>query len=240
MFSACSLVLAGCATPGLLHLYSLANSESDTIADTAPANAADTPSFVQPDETVVGFAYDPFTDHFFLRLAPGDAIRVVDRPARAIKREFTIPQLKAAGPGDLAIRPRDGHVFAAMPGAAKLAEFTRYGEFLREVTLERAAAGGDPNGIAYDSVQNRLLVHRGPTRVVAAHATDGRFIATLTLDRDVAPGALAFDSERSELYIALPGGAALGIFGEDGKLRREVPLRASCFDLGPRSFLRMF
>src|SRR5476649_2756664 len=81
---------AGCATPGALHVYSLASAAHETVHDTGPEGATDVPSFIAPDEILTGLAYDPFTDHFFLRLAPGNHFRVVDRPARTIKREFKV------------------------------------------------------------------------------------------------------------------------------------------------------
>src|ERR1700690_1398515 len=83
---------AGCATPGALHVYSLASTAHETVRDTGPEGAVDMPSFVAPNEILMGLAYDPFTDHFFLRLAPGNHFRVVDRPARAIKREFNVAE----------------------------------------------------------------------------------------------------------------------------------------------------
>ena len=43
-----------------------------------------------------------------------------------------------------------------------------------------------------------------------------------------------------QIYETLREQVIAGVFGEDGKLRREIPLRAPFFDLGPRSFLRMF
>ena len=82
-----------------------------------------------------------------------------DRPARRIKREFTLEKIPADGGGDLAIRPRDGHVFALLPGRAALAEFTRYGEFLRMIELEGMSA--PPLGLAYDMRDDRLLLLLG-------------------------------------------------------------------------------
>ena len=230
---------AGCATPGPLHVYSLPANDAANVADSEPG-AGETPStFLAPGETVTGFAYDPFTDHFFLRLAPGDAIRVVDRPARAIKREFKVSQLLATGGGDLAIRPRDGHVFAILPGDLSLAEFSRYGEFVGQVSLGRMA--GLPRGVAYDSARDRLLVLAGeaPARIFVQR-TNGRLDSVIALDRAATGDWLAFDSEQREFYVPLGGGAAVGVFGEDGKLRRQLPLQARALDVGPRSFLRMF
>src|SRR5471032_2047214 len=123
----CALALGGggCATPGPLHVYSLASPTAPDIADRGPEPALDVPSFLAAGETVTGFAYDPFTDHFFLRLAPGNRIRVVDRPARAVKREFVVSGLPATGGGDLAVRPRDGHIFLVHPTEPMVIELTR-------------------------------------------------------------------------------------------------------------------
>jgi hypothetical protein len=233
------LVLGGCATPGPLHLYSLATATADHIADAGAERAQDTPSFLREDDTVIGFAYDPFTDHFFLRLAPGDAIRVVDRPARAIKREFKLAELKTAGLGELAIRPRDGHVFAALPSGATLGEFTRYGEFVRTIAVERLAR--PIRGVAFDMERyHLLLVAEGATREVSVHAPDGRFVSVLTLDRAIAPAGLAYDSDKRELYAPLADTREIGVFGADGKLARTLPTAVPFFDVGPRSFIRMF
>jgi hypothetical protein len=232
------LTLAGCSTPGPLHVYSFAASAPTTIADFGAENVAPTPSFLKPGDTVTGFAYDPFTDHFFLRLAPGDTIRVVDRPARAIKREFKLAQLLTTGGGDLAIRPRDGHVFAVMPGDAALVEFTRYGEFVGKITLEKLR--GAPSGVAFDSANNRLLILvAGSPAVISVHSPDGRQLSSVAVDR-AATGWLAFDSERREIYAPLTDNQQIGVFGEDGKFRGLRPIVATFLDLGPRSFLRMF
>ena len=69
------LLLAGCATPGPLHRYSTSADSPAEIHDAgSDGTTASVPSFLAVGEHLVGFAYDPFTDHFFLRLAPGDLI----------------------------------------------------------------------------------------------------------------------------------------------------------------------
>ncbi len=239
LFALATLAFSGCATPGLLHVYSLPEPAAPTIADAGPENAADTPSFVAADESVVGFAYDPFTDHFFLRLAPGDAIRVVDRPARAIKREYKVAALLAPQGGDLAIRPRDGHVFAVMPGETSLVEFSRYGDFIGRVPLENTSA--PIHSVAFDSANNRLVIFAGdaPTQI-SFHTPEGRRLSVLTADRPLAPGCLAFDADKQELYAPLANRSALGVFSTAGKLLREISAPPPFFDVGPRSFLRLF
>jgi len=228
------LLLAGCATPGPLHVYSLPQAGGSEIRDDGPSPANAVPSFLAPDQAVTGFAYDPFTDHFFLRLAPGNRIRVVDRPARAVKREFTVEELPAGG-GDLAVRPRDGHLFFTLSHEAALIETTRFGEFVRRIVLPRASTG-----VAFDSARNRLFSLGADQVAVTVLGQDAAVITTIVLARQVVPGALGYDSEHRELYAPLAGADVVGVFGEDGRLRRTLPLGAVLLDVGPRSFLRMF
>src|SRR5215203_4359571 len=79
------LLASGCATPGPLHIYSVESTQPTMVNDVAGEARATLPSFLADGERLDGFAYDPFTDHFFLRVGPGNLIRVVDRPARAVK-----------------------------------------------------------------------------------------------------------------------------------------------------------
>jgi len=230
------LLGGGCATPGPLHVYSLASPTAETIADSGPAPAADVSSFLAPGETVTGFAYDPFTDHFFLRLAPGDRIRVVDRPARAIKREFTAERTPTTGGGDLAVRPRDGHLFLTHPTEPTLIELNRFGKFVRMLSL--AGLTGPAAGVAFDTARDRLLLLASSR--VTVHDLDGKLLATIPLDRPVAPCALGFDSDQRELYAPLADRSAVGVFGEDGHWRRSLLLTTGLVDVGPRSYLRMF
>lgn len=245
------LLLAGCATPGPLHVYSTSSESPATIQDAGhDGTKVSVPSFLTAGESLVGFAYDPFTDHFFLRLAPGDRFRVVDRPARAVKREFTVPSLALAATarnGDLAIRPADGHVFATHPTQPAVIEFNRFGEHIRTLTL--ATLNAPPGALAFDTARDRLLaLSGGDLARVTVHDLSGQRLASFALDRDVALTALAYDSDRREFYTLLTREPALGIFNEQGHLLRTLPLSgpaspassAQFFDVGPRSFLRLF
>jgi hypothetical protein len=239
VLNALALLGGGCATPGALHIYSLPSAAHESVHDTGPEGAVDVPSFLAADETLTALAYDPFTDHFFLRLAPGNRIRVVDRPARAIKREFKLAALPATGGGDLAIRPRDGHVFALVPTEAAIVEFTRYGEFVRRFALAGLAARAA--GLAYDQARDQLFVLGGRApAVITTHALDGRQLASVALDQPITPSTLAYDADKKEFYAPLDRADRIGVFGEDGHLRRTLPERAIFVDVGPRSFLRMF
>lgn len=233
-------LLAGCATPGPLHVYTTQpRAPVGDIADHSAQGTASVPSFLAAEDALLGFAYDPFTDHFFLRLAPGNRIRVVDRPARAIKREFEVAGL---GPGgDLAIRPRDGHVFFLENGSARVTETTRLGDPVRTFILEGLNAAA---GIACDSVHNQLLVLHDDRRTVSRHTPDGKNVATLVLEESVGH-SLAFDSERQEIYaLRATSGVVPPVvrFDTDGKL---LPGSGSAgdgllLDVGPRSFVRVF
>src|SRR5687768_9732886 len=55
--------LAGCATPGPLHVYVLEDAGNRPIVDLSPSGPLEGSSFLKAGEKVNGFAYDPFTDH---------------------------------------------------------------------------------------------------------------------------------------------------------------------------------
>ena len=76
LLAAVTIGLAGCATPGPLHLYSLARSGAPTVVDVGPSTSAEVPSHLAAGESVAGLGYDSFTDHLFLRLPPGTRVAV--------------------------------------------------------------------------------------------------------------------------------------------------------------------
>lgn len=253
------LGLGGCATPGNLHVYSLAATDLTQVRNTAATEAGqaeerDAPSFLGED-TLTGFGYDPYTDHFFLRLAPGNQIRVVDRPDRSIKREFTVAEMPVTGGGDLAVKPRNGHIFLVHPTEPALIELTRLAGFVRVIRL--AEMSGPPTGVAYDAGRDVLLVLAGKAGTgaqaeagaqVVTYALEGRRLGTITLEREVA-GSLAFDAEMREFYAPLlptgtgasaTAGAGIGVFDETGKLKRTLRSEAAFVDVGQRSLIRMF
>lgn len=245
MLGGLAVLFSGCSTPGPLHVYSVTPG-ADTVRDIAvDANDATqpTPSFLNPGDVLTGFAYDPFTDHFFLRLAPGNHVRVVDRPARKIKREFDItdgPPGAAMGSGDLAVCPKDGHIFWVDPSAPGLIETTRLAKYIRQIALRgqmKPAAA-----VAFDAGADRLLVLEHDGRTIRVFTREGEPAGSITLEKQVEP-SLAFDSVRHEYYAPLAGTARdVGIFDQRGHLARTVPLAPGdpLIDVGPHSFLRVF
>lgn len=235
-------LLAGCATPGPNRGYYLNSEGSAHIvqfdpsgADTATSRQA---SHLRLLEAAFGFAYDPFTDHFFIRLNPGDRFLVVDRPDRSVKRRFQLTGVDLPpGLGDIAIRSRDRHLFIINPLSPELIETNLNGAHERTIPLDRPA-----EGVAYDQSGNRLLtLHDGK---VTVRDLEGRSLATVPLARAVKSGGLAFDSAAREYFALLDESAALGVFAEDGRLLRTLPMPAGrgllTFDVGPHSLLRLF
>ena len=230
---------AGCATRGPLHLYSLTPNGARPVRDTGDGRTAEGPSFLKAEDRVSGFAYDPFTDHFFLRLEPGNRIRVVDRPARAIKREFEITDASRGG-GDLAVRPRDGHLFLLGPQPGQIIETTRLGKCVGRFVLADTAR--PLVGLALDTVEDRLLALGADGQRVTVHDLRGAFVRELRLAQPAGP-SLAFDSDQREFHAPLrdrPG--EIGVFDDSGRLLRTIPVPATTalIDVGPRSFVRVF
>ncbi len=201
------------------------------------------PTYLSAANTLYGVAYDPFTDHLFLRVYPGNFIRVIDRPARKIKRSFTVAGLPD-GRGDLAIRSSDRHLFFTHPTLPAVVESTLFGQFVRTLTL--APLQGPPAGVAYDQKQDRLLIlTKGEPAQVFTYNLAGKPIGSVTLDRNVILSSLAYDSVAGEFYLRLKDESAIGVFNRQGQWQRSLPLQSAdpageFIDVGARSLLRMF
>jgi uncharacterized protein YjiK len=236
------LIAGGCSTPGPTHAY-LATSSAAPVIDVRPgAPDVEVPTFLFSLNELYGLAYDPFTDHLFLRVFPGDFIRVIDRPAGKIKRSFYVPGLPA-GPGDLAIRSRDRHLFFVHPALPAVVETTLYGKRIRTLTLD--ALSSPPAGLAYDQKNNVLYALQGGDRAhIDTYDLSGRRLSGVALDRDVRLTSLAYDSTAAEFYVPLLDEPAVGIFDHTGRLLRTLPSPAGrtddFVDVGPRSLIRMF
>ena len=238
-----ALALSGCATPGPNHTY-VASIAQNPVMDLHPDSpTVAVPTYLTAASTLYGIAYDPFTDHLFLRVSPGNFIRVIDRPARKIKRSFSVGGLPAGG-GDLAIRSSDRHLFFAHPTLPAVVESTLYGQFVRTLTLE--ALKGPPAGVAYDQKQDRLFIlPKGEPAQISTYDLTGKPIASITLNRSVSQTSLAYDSAAREFYLRLQEEPAIGVFNHQGYWLRSLPLPATdplgdFIDVGARSLIRMF
>ncbi len=237
------LGLSGCATPGPNHTY-VASRAENPVMDMQPINpAVAVPTYLRAVNTLYGIAYDPFTDHLFLRVYPGNFIRVIDRPARKIKRNFTVAGLPEGG-GDLAIRSSDRHLFFAHPTLPAIVESTLYGQFVETLILEPLIS--PPAGVAYDQKKNLLyILAKGEPAQVSTYDLKGKRLGCVTLDRNVIQQSLAYDSGAAEIYVRLSDEPAIGVFNLLGKWQRSIPLAMSdpsgaFIDVGPRSLFRLF
>ena len=237
------LVFTGCATPGPNHAYVASRAQNPVLDLRVGSPALAVPTFLSPANTLYGIAYDPFTDHLFLRIFPGNFIRVIDRPAGKIKRSFTVEGLPA-GSGDLAIRSSDRHLFFAHPVLPAVVESTLYGRFVR--TLALTDLPQPPAGVAYDQRRDELLIlSSGELAEVVTYDLAGKRLNAVTLDRKVSRRSLAYDSVADEFYCRLSEEAALGVFNRQGHWQRSIPLppadeRGEFIDVGARSLLRLF
>lgn len=240
--AAAALCGGGCATPGPTHVY-LAGRADAPIIDLLPGSAeSEIPAYLAAVNELYGMTYDPFTDHLFLRIFPGDFVRVIDRPARRIKRSFYVDTLPP-GRGDLAIRSRDRHLFFVHPSQPALIETNLNGRFVRTVTLENLQS--PPAGVAYDQKNNRLLVLQGGDLArVSTYDLSGKRLSGIGLDRNVRLSSLAYDSSAGELYVPLLDDPGIGIFDLEGRLLRTLPspdgTQRDYIDVGQRSLLRLF
>jgi hypothetical protein len=236
------VLCGGCSTPGPAHAY-LATSSAAPIIDVRPGEpGVEVPTFLSSDNELYGVTYDPFTDHLFLRVYPGDFVRVIDRPARKIKRSFYVLDLPS-GPGDLAIRSSDRHLFFVHPSLPAILETTLYGKAVRTITLEALQA--PPAGLAYDQKTNVLYVLQGGDLAhIGTYDLTGKRLSGVALDRNVRLTSLAYDSDAAEFYVPLLDEPAIGICDPAGHLLRTLPSPAGrtddFIDVGPRSLIRMF
>ncbi len=240
--SAVALGGGGCATAGPNHVYFTTGS-SPAVHDLGP-QGSDIARAVAAGEQVLGLAYDYNTDHLFLRIAPAQVIRVIERPSEKILREMPLPpELRTQQAADLAIRSSDRHLFAVHPDGRSVVELTLSGESVRRFDL--SALGAPIGGLAYDQKAGRLLVltAANPARI-GAIAPDGSVTYYVTLTAAVSPVSLGYDSDAQHYHVPLAGGRALGEFDARGALiathRLDGMGPITAVDAGPRSFIRVF
>lgn len=241
-----SLVFStGCSTPGPAHGYLYSPTLGNTVRDIDPQTGKELAvmsAFVEGGERVAGLAYDPFTDHLFLRIYPGNFVRVVDRPANTVKRVFRAPSLPLGG-HDLAIRSRDRHLFFSSGLEAALIETTLHGELRNHIPLTGLAA--PVWGVAHDAKTDELLVlaHEISDRV-HRFGTDGSARGEIPLETAVLGISLAYDVDKRTYFASLADGSAIGVFDAKGRLLRRLPRpsaeREMFIDIGARSLVRMF
>ena len=235
------VMLAGCATSGPNHVY-VATAGQPDIADLGP-NPKQLSAVLAPGESAVGLAYDFNTDHLFVRVAPAQVIRVIERPSGKILREMPLPaDLHTAAPADLAIRSSDRHLFALHPGGRAVVELSLFGEFIQEIALTGTDARS--TGLAYDQKNQQLLVLTSENSPrIGTVGSNGHVTYNVTLPGGVSAVSLGYDSEARHFLVPLADGRGVGEFDATGKLGATHPVDGqpvTAIDAGPRSFVRVF
>ena len=236
------LAFTGCSTPGVNHAYVATTGDAPILDLCEGAPAVEVPNFLFVANDIYGIAYDPFTDHLFIRTMPGNFVRVIDRPARNIKYDF-VAQGLPAGAGDLAIRSIDRDLFFGHPTKPMLVETTLRGKHVRDITLEGMTDA--PGGVAYDQKLDRFFIlSGGDLAKITSYTLDGKRQGAVSLDHNVQLHSLAFDSVAREFYVPLQDESAIGIFNLKGNLIRKLPVpstQSPCHvDVGARSLIRLF
>lgn len=237
------MLLTGCATRGPNHVY-LTTAASPEVHDLGPSSARIADA-VKSGEQALGLAYDFNTDHLFVRIAPAQVIRVIERPSGKILREMPLPEESHIhSPADLAIRSRDRHLFAIHPDGRSVMELTLFGETIRRIELTGLA--GPVSGLAYDQRGDRLLIlsAAGDRAQVGAVTPDGNVTYYVTLAAAVSAITLGYDSDAQHYFVPLADGVSLGEFDAAGNLVTTHPAAGAgpitAIDAGPRSLVRVF
>ncbi|MBI5381884.1 MAG: hypothetical protein HZA31_08290 [Opitutae bacterium] len=235
--------LAGCHSPGPGHVYAWTPAAPQSVLDLATdASAPSTalPGRVAPGEYVVGIAYDFNTDFLILRVEPYRRIRICKRGENRYVREWMLPA-ELALPADLAVRPRDRHLFAAHLLQPELWEFSLEGNFLRVLALTPQPPA-PLRGLAFDHTRDRFvaLLTTTPAQLIEI-APDGTWTTLAPLAAEVVAVTLGCNGETGEYYALLAGGG-IGVFDRRGALLRRLAGAdaTTALDAGPRSLVRVF
>jgi len=212
------VLAAGCLAPNRRSAPARGATGDEAAVRSLPSAVA------QNVNDVTGVAYDPGTDLLYLRLAPGNRVRVVDLSTARTVREFALNELPATGGGGLALRLRDHHLFIARSDLPVVVETTATGFYVRSFTLTGTHA--PMAGLAWDQQRELLLtLQGGDLSYVSFFDSDGHRLRGVSLDRNVQLGALAYDAATQDFYVPLAGTGAVGVFNPNGELIREIPSR---------------
>lgn len=202
--------------------------------DTGPLNDVADPG---GGSTIVGVAYRPETDLLYVRIAPGNRVRVVSHKTGRVIEDITAGGVPAGCGGvnpatdqvvadcGLAIDAFGKRLFLDHPNGNPIFVTDLAGKALGKITLRNP--GGSIGGLGFDESTQHLYVLYIPTHTVAEVDLQGVEIRRFKPDRPIQPESLDYDSDRAELLIPLVNGTHLGIFDRDGKLLRQWPLARS-------------
>lgn len=259
---AAAALLAGCHTqgPGRVYVWMQSSPSEVLDLDSREGTPVSVPGQIAAEARVVGMAYDYNTDFIALRLEPGSRIRLFKRGENRFVREWHLPPggaVASRGSADLAFRPSDRHLFAAIPGSAHLLEYSVEGELLRRLELSPAPAF-PLGGIAYDHVGRRLLAvltlgnpasgepgERELQPAIVAIDDSGAWKPLFNLPPGLQVHALGANADAGEIYLYHLDGR-IAVLDFKGRQLRSLPghmpgtVDPAQIDAGPRAFLRVF
>jgi hypothetical protein len=236
--------LTGCATRGPMHLYSAGDGAlpiHDQGLETGTDNALG--GFLQPGDRVIGLGYEHNTDYIWVRLAPGNRLLTIKRGIQELWYDYSLPDaflLPPESTGDLAVRSFNRMVYAVMSEPGTIGKVTRYGEVLETFRPDDHSA--EIGGLAWDQVNDLLLVLYSATGEVAAYAKETQVVSRVQLDAAINAMTLAYDSNRARFYVPLAEPGWVGEFDAEGQLlaRLPWPKGMTAMDAGQRSLIRLF
>ncbi len=201
------------------------------VSDTTPSTpTTEIPDFLAAGEAITRFRLRSLHRSFFpCDSRRGNRIRVVDRPARAVK-----PRIRSGrhGPRPAAAisrcGPRDGHLFLAHPTEPALIELNRFGNFIRSThpSISRPAGGGEWRSIAARDSIARARGGRRRHRDRARSRRPPRGDHHSQPSRNARRAGLRLRATRN-FTRPLRDEGTIGVFGDDGRLRRTLPFTSA-------------
>lgn len=227
-----------------MHLYS-AGAGDEPVHDLALESGehAQLPGFLESDDRVIGLGYEHNTDYIWLRLAPGDRLITIKRGIKELWYDYTLPEtfkMPAGQSGDLAVRSFNRMVYVAMPTTGAVAAVSRYGDV--RGTFIPGDIRQTIGGLAWDQMNDRLLVLYAESSEVVAFNPAGVEVERTRLQGPLQPHSLAYDSNRARFYVPLPEAGWLGEFDAEGRRLNRLawPGGMTAIDAGQRSLVRVF
>lgn len=236
------LLLAGCATQGPTRLYLAGDAEAAVQQIDLSANTtSDYEQVPLPGTEVIGLGYEFNTDYVWLRMAPGDRLVAIKRFEEEFWYDYQLPesfQVPEEASGDIAVRAFNRMIYLAL-AEGRVARVTRYGEVL---DFRRISEDRQIGGLAWDQVEDQLLVLWADGEEVSRYDLKLNLIETVTLAAPLNPQSLAYDSNNARFLVPLAGGQEVGEFDRGGTLtgRYTMPEGMRALDAGQMSAIRVF
>ena len=176
--------------------------------------------------TIVGLAYEPKKDTYFLRIAPGAKVAVVKRLSGAVVKTFALQKMPGkCGKGrkihcGLTLRHRDGHLFADHPNGRYIMVYDQNGNLLDIIKLHKPK--GPINAVAYHQKKDLLfLLNKNINRVTIVNLF-GHDLHSFNVPAALQNQAMALDSSKSFVFIPAIPSNTFHVFDTNGVFKGAV------------------